>query len=130
MVAYLVTRVGLVGVGTQSVAGVELGAAPSSSGGGLDRVRVDGVVAGLDLSNGKAREGRCGEEDGGVEHVCNKDLRAQALDATALGMMNMEDCAFMQVMMDKANIHGARIREALTCELRVNDLLSSRVVEF
>ena len=26
--------------------------------------------------------------------------------------------------------HGARIREALTCELRVNDLLSSRVVEF
>jgi len=104
VVAYLVTRVGLVGVGTQSVAGVELGATPSSSGGGLDRVRVDGVVAGLDLSSGKAREGRCGEEDGRVEHVCNKDLRAQALDATTLGMMNMEDCAFMQVRVDKANM--------------------------
>jgi len=68
--------VGLVEVTTaQDGAGVGLGTAPVGSGGRVDRVRVDGVVASLDLGGGKAREGRGGEEDGGVEHVCNEDLR-------------------------------------------------------
>lgn len=68
--------VGLVEVTTtQDRAGVGLSTAPVGSGGRVDRVRVDGVVASLDLGGGEAREGRGGKEDGGVEHVCNEDLR-------------------------------------------------------
>jgi hypothetical protein len=66
--------VGLVEVTTaKDGAGVGLSTAPVGSGGGVDRVRVDGVVASLDLGGGEADRG--GEEDGGVEHVCKEDLR-------------------------------------------------------
>jgi hypothetical protein len=71
----VIARVGLeTTTAAKSIAGVELGTAPAGSGGGIDRVGVDGVVASLDLSGGKASEGRGGKEDGGVEHVCNEDL--------------------------------------------------------
>lgn len=73
---HLIASVGLVKVTTaQNRAGVGLGTAPVGSGGGIDGVGVNGVVASLDLSGGKASESRGGEEDGGVEHVCNEDLR-------------------------------------------------------
>lgn len=73
---YLGAGVGLVKVTTaEDTASVELGTAPVGSGCRVNRVRVDAVVASLDLSGGEAREGRGGEEDGGVEHVCNEDLR-------------------------------------------------------
>lgn len=70
-----IARVGLkTTAAAKNIAGVELGTAPAGSGGGIDRVGINGVVARLDLSSSKASEGRGGEEDGGVEHVCNEDL--------------------------------------------------------
>ena len=77
-------------------ASVGLGTAPVGSLGRRDRVRVNSVI----LSHSHAREGRGGEENGGVEHIRNKDLRAQALGATALGK-RIGHCAFMRVIIDR-----------------------------
>lgn len=49
-------------------AGLELGAAPCLAGSGSDRVGIDGDSGVSALGGNEAREGRSGEDNGGVEH--------------------------------------------------------------